>query len=279
VDDILTISKLDSGLFSITPLNVQPIIVLNNLLKMFEGEFASAAITQHLQISRSFRDLNVDRLLLDSSRLLQILINIVTNAIKFTKFTETRMITINVSASTTKPTRTLRGNEYLPHRQYREDLTKKAEWGDGEIIYLEFAVEDTGRGLTVDEKKILFMRFSQAPKTHVNYGGSGLGLFISRELVELQGGQIGVASAGKHMGSEFSFFVKSRRASPAASTLTKRRSFSTFQNDAESAYAVRSAIDHDMDGDAVRRQSLSLSVQGPHAHEHRSRHALIVEDK
>lgn len=76
MDDILTISKLDSGLFSITPLDVQPIAVLNNLLRMFEGEFAFANITQHLRTETCYNDLKVDRVLLDSSRLLQILINV-----------------------------------------------------------------------------------------------------------------------------------------------------------------------------------------------------------
>jgi len=64
--------------------------------------------------------------------------------------------------------------------------------------------------LTEHERKLLFQRFSQAsPRTHVQYGGSGLGLFISRELTELQGGQIGVASKAG-VGSTFAFYVKAR---------------------------------------------------------------------
>lgn len=104
-----------------------------------------------------------------------------------------------------------------------EDLTLAPEWGTGEHVYLYFAVQDTGRGLDEDEKTRLFHRFSQAsPRTHVSivilnlkthpdglpltlekvqYGGSGLGLFISRELTELQGGEIGVASVAG-VGSE-----------------------------------------------------------------------------
>lgn len=98
-------------------------------------------------------------------------------------------------------------------RPKRIDQTLGPDWGDGEEIFLEFAVQDTGRGLTPEEKKVLFQRFSQAsPRTHVQYGGSGLGLFISRELTELQGGEIGVSSeAGK--GSTFAFYVKCRRSS------------------------------------------------------------------
>lgn len=142
------------------------------------------------------------------------LINLTTNAIKFTTTEETRTIKVILSASRERPSASANPTvSYFPMRSKRTDQTLGPDWGDGEEIYLEFAVCDTGRGLTPEEKKLLFQRFSQAsPRTHVQYGGSGLGLFISRELTELQGGEIGVSSeAGK--GSTFAFYVKCRRSS------------------------------------------------------------------
>ena len=85
------------------------------------------------------------------------------------------------------------------------------EWGDGDPLYLKFIVEDTGRGLTSEEQQRLFSRFAQgSTRTHVKYGGSGLGLFISRELAELQGGEIGFSST-PGIGSTFCFYIKTRR--------------------------------------------------------------------
>jgi K+-sensing histidine kinase KdpD len=94
-------------------------------------------------------------------------------------------------------------------------------------VHLYFAIKDTGKGLSEDEKTRLFHRFSQAsPRTHVRnqsrldcpqlfftnivqvqYGGSGLGLFISRELTELQGGEIGIKSS-EDVGSMFIQYYK-----------------------------------------------------------------------
>jgi CheY-like chemotaxis protein len=103
------------------------------------------------------------------------------------------------------------GFDYVPTRNSIPDLTADEEWGSGQLLYLHVEVEDTGCGLTKEEKERLFERFAQAsPRTHAHYGGSGLGLFISRQLAELHGGQIGVASeAGA--GSTFGFFIQCKR--------------------------------------------------------------------
>ncbi|EOD47843.1 putative hsp90-like protein [Neofusicoccum parvum UCRNP2] len=88
--------------------------------------------------------------------------------------------------------------EYIRTATAAEAHTLVADWAKGETVFLQFTVQDTGRGLSNDEKDLLFARFSQAsPRTHIRYGGSGLGLFISRRLTEMQGGAIGFSSQTK----------------------------------------------------------------------------------
>ncbi|KAH6651161.1 hypothetical protein F5144DRAFT_480235 [Chaetomium tenue] len=209
VDDILTLSKLDSNLLLVTPVDVQPVTVVQDVLKMFETELMTNGIDSQMTVDKSYQDLAVDWVKLDPSRLRQVLINLMTNAIRFTQNQPARSIAISIGASTDVWED---GLSYVPPRKPTpEDFTDEAEWAGGEKINIHFSITDSGPGLDDNEKQILLQQFSQAsPRTHVQYGGSGLGLYICRTLTELQGGQIAVQSQ-KGQGSTFAFYIKGRK--------------------------------------------------------------------
>ena len=163
VDDVLTMSKLDSALLMVTPVDVQPQTIVQKALKMFENELQNAGVRMKFVVDQSFSDLAVDWVKFDPSRVLQVLINLTTNAIKFTREKKGE-IWVTVGASLERPSDLDQSLvEYFPpRRSSRADDELQAEWGDGETLYITFSVRDTGRGLTPEEKKMLFMRFSQA---------------------------------------------------------------------------------------------------------------------
>jgi signal transduction histidine kinase/AmiR/NasT family two-component response regulator len=210
VDDVLTLSKLDSDLLTISPIPLQPTSTAREALKLFEGELRTAQIQSAVIEDPSLEKLGVDWVLLDPSRLLQVLINLITNAIKFTRSQEEKKITIQIAASNSRPTMDTTSVDYFPQQATSKNSAIQHVDDDGKMIYLSIAVTDTGKGLSPDEKVRLFQRFVQgSPKTHVEYGGSGLGLFISRQITEMMGGEIGVASE-EGRGSTFMFFMKTQ---------------------------------------------------------------------
>lgn len=210
VDDILTLSKLDASLLEIAPDKAQIPQLVEKALRMFDTEIIRADIRTKLVIEPTYDALEVDWVVLDPSRLLQVVINLLTNAIKFSQSSEVREITIYIGASYERPTGKHHGINFVPLRHAKNVPTPTGEWGEGEDIYLQLAVTDTGSGLNEEQMQVLFKRFAQAsPKTYKQYGGSGLGLFISRELCELQGGQIGVCSSADR--TTFTFYVKAKR--------------------------------------------------------------------
>lgn len=215
VDDILTLSKLDSNLLAVTPVDEQPIRVVQRALKMFEAELVAHDIEFEFRVDESFNKYGIKWAKLDPSRLRQVLINLMTNAIKFTQGRERRNITVILSASREKSEVHNNGVLFFDRddsvRTVAMDIDSSEEWGHGDRFNIHCSVEDTGPGLSEEELGLLFQRFHQAsPRTHVQYGGSGLGLFISRILTEMQGGQIGVASE-RGRGSRFNFYIQSRK--------------------------------------------------------------------
>lgn len=175
INDILDLAKIESGKLVLEKIPFQPLKVIRSLVNNFKPLAREKGIELVAQ-----PDMDMPEVLLgDPVRLNQILLNLVSNAIKFT---EHGRVTIASSA--------------LEHQQQ---------------IWLEFSVSDTGIGIPPDKKEKIFESFTQA-EDHItrNYGGTGLGLSIVKQLVELQGGSIHVESALEH-GSTFTFTIPYER--------------------------------------------------------------------
>lgn len=116
------------------------------------------------------------------------------------------------------------GVDYFPTSEHRRKNSRiRLDDSHGSEIYLIIAVTDTGKGLSDQEKSRLFERFAQGnTKTYISYGGSGLGLWISREITEMMDGEIGVASE-EGVGSTFTFYVKSQIAFPSPDQASNER--------------------------------------------------------
>ncbi|TIA31480.1 hypothetical protein D6C83_07061 [Aureobasidium pullulans] len=216
VDDLLTLSKLDSNLLQINQAPVRATSILDDMRRVFEIEAGRAEIELRIQADPSIKAMNVDNVMLDTGRVHQILINLITNALKFTKDKPQRRVTITMGSSEKRPSDGILSSIdfALPHTLSDTERESEAVASGPETFFIWFTVSDSGRGIKPDEKTKLFSRFQQAsPRTYSKYGGSGLGLFISRELAELQGGEIGIASE-LDVGSTFAFFVKTQPAAP-----------------------------------------------------------------
>ncbi|GGH61011.1 hypothetical protein GCM10008014_36040 [Paenibacillus silvae] len=173
LNEILDFSKIEAGKMDLDhgPVDIRD--TLNSVIELFSVKTAEKNIDLHSEIRGEIPE----RVCGDETRIRQILINLVGNAVKFT---EQGSITVSVEA--------VHSLEYGPDH-----------------LMLSFKVKDTGIGIALDKQHQLFQSFSQLdPSINRKFGGTGLGLAISKKLVELMGGAIGVQSEiGK--GAEFQF--------------------------------------------------------------------------
>lgn len=206
LDDVLTLSKLNSDMLTLSLTETAPISIASKVLKVFESDIRVSKIEASLDLKGNLPNLENLAILMDSGRVLQVVFNLVGNSIKFMKDRPTRKLNLTVSVSLTRPINP--NTRYIPSGKPYSDPTVSCAQSTNKIVYVQYSVEDTGPGMTVEEMNTLFARFKQAsPRTHTQYGGSGLGLFISRELVEMHGGEIGLSSCVNE-GSTFTFYVK-----------------------------------------------------------------------
>ena len=170
INDILDLAKVDAGKMTFEQVPFRMDLSIAAMLHLFETKI----LEKNLKLIVEY-DKNIPKVLLgDSVRLHQIILNLISNAVKFTSKGHILVSTILIS-------------------------------DDDEQATIEFAVEDTGVGITEIKFISIFDNFQQASSnTSRLYGGTGLGLAIVKQLVESQGGKVTVKSE-VDKGSRFSF--------------------------------------------------------------------------
>ncbi len=209
IDDILDFSKIEAGKLEIDSIPFEIEKVIEGTIEMLAGR----ATKKNLELACYLNPGVPPVLMGDPGRLRQILINLIGNSIKFTDEGQV-FLEISLAGAESRPAGdTQRGSD--PQEEH-EDGTIPAVG----IAHLLFTVSDTGIGIPKEQQKRIFESFSQADgSTTRKYGGTGLGLTISSQLVSMMGGKIWVESDSGH-GSRFSFTVQLPSADEAASDPT-----------------------------------------------------------
>lgn len=172
--DILDISKVEAGQLHLENIPFQPAPLVEAVCKVLGPKAAEKGLELRADISTYIPEY----LSGDPTRLRQVLLNLVGNAIKFTHIGEVRIAV-------------------EPHGAEQPQ--------EGELFFIHFSVKDTGIGIKSQNLENIFERFTQGdPSITREYGGSGLGLAICKHLVELMGGNLWVESL-EGRGSVFHF--------------------------------------------------------------------------
>lgn len=183
INDILDFSKIEAGKMEIDYHTFDLTTAIEDVLEMFSSKASAKRIDLLYLLRKDVPPFIVG----DSTRLKQILINLVGNALKFT---ETGEVFVEVKL-----------------------LNKEKIEGKEGSLDIEFSVKDTGIGIPKDKQSKLFNSFTQVDSsTTRKYGGTGLGLAISHKLIQLMGGRIELESE-PGVGTIFKFNIKVKEAS------------------------------------------------------------------
>jgi two-component system, sensor histidine kinase and response regulator len=173
IDDILDFSKVEAGKFELDPIDFS----LRDSVRETIRTLAVRAHKKGLELAYHLTPELPDELIGDPTRLRQIIVNLLGNAIKFTE-------------------------------QGEVVLRIETESRDDESVRLHFSVRDTGIGIPLEKQQLIFDSFSQADSSMTRrYGGTGLGLAIASRLVGMMDGKIWVES-GLGRGSTFHFTAR-----------------------------------------------------------------------
>src|SRR4029077_17056259 len=193
INDILDLSKIESGMMGIEVSDVSVV----EMAEQLERSFYQLARDKDLEFLIETSEEMDPTVRTDDKRLQQILMNLLSNAFKFTEAGKVVLSIGNASK----------------HETYHLESLNRA----GEVV--AFSVSDTGIGIPTEKQRIIFEAFQQADgTTSRKYGGTGLGLSISREIARLLGGEIRVISKPGE-GSTFTFYLP-RDYVPAGATTT-----------------------------------------------------------
>ena len=199
INDVLDLSKVEAGKLALVLGDVNLRSCLENSLTIIQEQAEKQRIQLSLRVDGVPEDIVADERMLK-----QILYNLLSNAVKFTPAGG------NVSLSARQVERRVRAGRRRDDSQnlriIDHTLCDDGSAGTGRQTCIEFAVCDSGIGIGAEDQQRIFNRFEQADGPWIKkYQGTGLGLSLSRRLVELHGGKIWVESAGKGQGATFRF--------------------------------------------------------------------------
>ncbi len=178
ISDILNIAKVESGKMDLTLSEIDLEVFLRDSLNIIQEQ----AVQQGIKVTAEIGDIP-QTIRADERKLKQVLYNLLANAVKFSP----------------------EGGEIQLRAEPDQDVDEKSKAG-----FIRISISDNGVGIVPDDLERIFGAFERAnPAINTKYRGTGLGLYLSRQIVELHGGHLWAESNGEGVGSTFVFIIPS----------------------------------------------------------------------